>query len=102
MSITAAELLAELPETGEAIPLPVIAKRIGWNKVQQHYAIQAGVIRPLEKRGPHGAFQVDRDQAVGILIAYAVALAAGLAVVTILRGLQGAKLDVSALARAVT
>ncbi len=102
MSVTAAELLADLPEAGEVIPLPAISKRIGWNYVNQHYAINAGMIRPLEKRGPHGAYQVDREQAVMIMLAASIALACGVAIVVILRGMQGAGLDASALAQAVT
>lgn len=97
----AQDLLADLPDA-EVIPLPLIRERVGWNRQQQHHAIEVGAIRPVEKRGKAGCYQVTRDDAVLILIAAALALAAGVAVVAMLRGIQGAGLDAAALASAVT
>lgn len=98
---TAQALLADLPDM-EVIPLPLIRDRVGWNREQQHHAVKLGVIRPVEKRGPAGCYQVTRDDAVMILVAAALALAAGIAVVAMLRAIQGAGLNASALAEAMT
>jgi hypothetical protein len=93
-------LLAGLPDT-EIIPLPLVRDRIGWNREQQSYAVRSGVIRPVSQRGRGGCYQVTRDDAVLILIAAAIALAAGVAVVAMIRAVQAAGLDASALAQAV-
>lgn len=100
MSI-AQELLADLPDA-EVIPLPLIRDRIGWTRDAQSLAVKQGAIRPVEKRGKAGCYQVTRDDAVMILLAAALASPAGVAVVTMLRGLQGAGLDASVLARSMT
>jgi hypothetical protein len=100
MSI-AQDLLADLPDT-DVIPLPLIRERVGWSRDQQSDAVLQGAIRPIEKRGKAGCYQVTRDDAVLILIAAALALAAGVAVIVMLRGIQGAGLSTSALASAVT
>jgi hypothetical protein len=101
MSATAQALLAGLPDT-DPVPLPLVRDRIGWNREQQSYAVRSGVIRPVSKRGRAGCYQVTRDDAVLILIAAAIALAAGVAVVAMIRAIQEAGLDASALAQAVT
>jgi len=100
MSI-AQDLLANLPDT-EVIPLPLIRERVGWSRDQQSDAVLQGAIRPVAKRGKAGCYQVTRDDAVMILVAAALALAAGVAVVIMLRGIQGAGLDPVALASAMT
>lgn len=100
MSATAAALLADLPDA-EVIPLPIIRDRIGWTRDQQSYAVETGAIRPIDKRGKAGCYQVTRDDAVMILIAAAIALAAGVAVVMVIRGIRDAGLNAPALAQAV-
>lgn len=100
MSI-AQDLLADLPET-DVVPLPLIRERIGWSRQAQYNAINQGAICPVGKRGKAGCYQVTRDDAVMILVAAALALAAGVAVIVMLRGLRGAGLDASVLASAVT
>jgi hypothetical protein len=100
MSVTAQALLAGLPDA-DPIPLPLVRDRIGWSIRQQSYAVRAGVIRPVSQRGRAGCYQVARDDAVLILVAAAIALAAGVAVVAMIRAIQEAGLDASALARAV-
>lgn len=94
--------------------MSLIRDRIGWNREQQSYAVRSGVIRPVEKvPGPVAGrqprkyaggrgYQVTRDDAIEILIAAALALAAGVAVVVMLRAIRDAGLDASALAQAVT
>ena len=104
MSI-AQELLADLPDT-EVISLTlvrerIVQERIPWTRDAQALAVRQGTIRPVAKRGKAGCYQVTRDDAVMILVAAALALAAGVAVVIMLRGIQGAGLDPVALARAM-
>lgn len=98
---TAQTLLADLPDA-DIIPLPLIRDRIGWSRDAQCHAVKSGVIRPVEKRGPAGCYQVTRADAVEILIAAALAFAAGMAVVVMLRAIRGAGLDVRALAESIT
>jgi hypothetical protein len=99
MSATAQALLDGLPDT-EVIPLPFVRDRIGWTREQQSYAVKSGVIRPLEKHGKAGCYQVTHADAVLILIAAALALAAGVAVVVMIRAIRDAGLNASALAQA--
>ena len=101
MSATAAALLADLPDA-EVIPLPFVRDRIGWSREQQSYAVRSGVIHPVGRAGIGGGFTVTRDDAVMILVAAALALAAGVAVVVMIRAIQGAGLNAQALAQAVT
>lgn len=100
MSI-AQDLLTDLPDA-EVIPLPLIRDRIGWTRDAQSLAISQGVIRPVEKRGKAGCYQVTRDDAIEILVAAALAIVAGIAVVAMLRAIQGAGLNARVLAEAMT
>jgi hypothetical protein len=97
----AQELLADLPDA-EVIPLPVIRDRIGWDRATQSYAVRSGVIRPVPERGKAGCYQVTRDDAIQILVAAALALAAGIAVVAMIRAIQESGLSAPALAQAMT
>jgi hypothetical protein len=99
MSATAQALLADLPDA-EVIPLPFVRDRIGWTRDQQSYAVESGVIHPVDKRGKAGCYQVTREDAVLILVAAALALAAGVAVVMMIRAIKDAGLNPSALAQA--
>jgi hypothetical protein len=101
MSATAQALLADLPDT-EVIPLPLIRDRIGWDRQAQHNAVSQGLIQPLPQRGKAGCFQVTRDEAVIILIAAALAFAAGVAVVVMLRAIRGTGLNAQTLAESMT
>lgn len=94
-------LLSKLPDA-EVIPLPVVRDLIGWDRAAQVHAVRQGVIRPVGKRGKAGCYQVTRDDAVEILIAAALAFAAGVAVVAMLRAIQGARLNAQALASTMT
>jgi hypothetical protein len=94
-------LISKLPDQ-EVIPLPVVRDLVGWNRQQQVHAVKSGAIRPVEKRGPAGCYQVTRDDAIEILIAAALAFAAGIAIVAMLRAIQGSGLDARVLAEAIT
>jgi hypothetical protein len=97
--MTAPELLAAL-DGAEVVPLAVLRGLVGWNRQQQRYAVQAGLIRPVSAFGPHGGYQVSRDDAITILAAAALALSAGVAVVSMLRSVQAASISTQALADA--
>jgi hypothetical protein len=86
--MSVAEILAQF-EGQDLIPLPDLGKSIGLDRGRQTYAIEKGLIKPSEKRGANGRYLVDRDQAAIIVIAAALAAAAGLALVTMLRSLLG-------------
>jgi hypothetical protein len=95
---TAQALLDELP-SGPVVSLPEVRKLVGWTRREQSYAVTAGLIRPLpERAGYGGGYQVTRDDAVLILVAAALALAAGVAIVVMIRAIRGAGLDPVALA----
>jgi hypothetical protein len=98
---TAAALLSELPDA-EVIPMPWVRERIGMSRREQAYAVKAGAIRPVDARAPRGAYRVTREDAVLILVAAALAAAAGIAIVAMIRAIQGAGLDPLALADAMT
>lgn len=97
---TAQALLRELPE-GEVIPMPWVRERVGWSPREQSYAVTSGAIRPLPGWGPHKSYQVTRDDATLILVAAALAVAAGVAIVAMIRAIQGTGLDPATLAKAM-
>jgi hypothetical protein len=99
--MTAPDLLAAL-DGADTIPLALLRGLVGWNRQAQRYAVAAGLIRPVPRRGPHGGYRVTRDDAIIILAAAALAPASGVAVVTMLRALQAAGLSPQDLAEAIT
>lgn len=89
-----ADVLA--PYSGrDLIPLPEIGRAVGLDAPRQTYAVTKGLIHPADKRGPNGRYLVTRDEAVFILTAAALALAAGIAIVTMIRTLRAAGAKVS-------
>jgi hypothetical protein len=107
---TVQALIAELPENAEVIPLPVIRRIINehlgsWDRDAQSYAVRSGAIRPVPKTpgpvaGPRArkyregaGLIVDRDQAVLILVAAALAFAAEVTVVGMIRALRVSGVD---------
>lgn len=96
---TAQDLLSELPDGLEVVPLPIVRQiineRLGpWHRNQQAYAVRDGAIRPLPGRvGQVHALAVSRDEAVLILVAALLAFAAGVAVVGMIRALRVSGVD---------
>ncbi|MGH3283599.1 MAG: hypothetical protein ACRDPD_02745 [Streptosporangiaceae bacterium] len=107
---TVQALIAELPETAEVIPLPLLRSIINdhlgpWDADQQSYAVKSGAIRPVPKtpgkvagRNPRKyaggrGLAVDRGQAVLILVAATLAFAAGIAVVAMIRAIRVSGVD---------
>jgi hypothetical protein len=74
----------------DLLPLPDVARSVGLDRNSQHYAIRHGVITPARKRGANGRYLITREDALLLLAAALVAAAAGIAIVTALRGLRSA------------
>lgn len=96
---TAQALVAELPAGAKVIPLPVVRDIVNshlgpWDRAQQSYAVKSGAIRPVpERQGRNHAYAVDRSEAVLILVAAALAFAAGVALVSMIRAVRVSGLD---------
>jgi hypothetical protein len=114
---TAHDLIAELPEGAEVVPLLLIRRLINehlgpWTPAQQASAIGSGSIRPIKKtRGPVGGshprkyvegpgVMVDRDQAVLILVAAVLAFAAKTEVPPAIRLVRASGVDLSVFVQA--
>lgn len=91
--MSVAEILAQW-DGYDLIPLPDLGKYVGLDRGRQTYAIEKGLITPSATRGRNGRYMVDRNQATIIVIAAALAAAAGLALVTMLRSLLGVGAEV--------
>ena len=96
---TVQALVGELPADSGVIPLPVIRdivnRHLGpWDAQAQSYAVKSGAIRPVpERQGRSHAYAVDRSEAVLILVAAALAFAAGVALVGMIRAVRVSGLD---------
>lgn len=96
---TAQELIAELPGDVEVIPTPIIRGIVNdhlgrWSDDAVTNAIKAGAIRPRpERHGQGQSYTVDRDEAILILVAAALAFAAGIAVVSMIRAIRISGVD---------
>lgn len=95
----AEDLLARLPHA-DVIPLPTVAEIVGWTRTAQHHAVNSGVVNPTgpPPSGRRG-YLVTYDEAVRIVVCAALAFAAGMAVVTMLRAFEGTGLDPVALVK---
>lgn len=87
----ARELLAEV-ETMPTVRLVELRPRIGMTPVAQKNAIRTGVLEVVPGRGRWEGYAISRDEARTLILATALAVAAGLAVAAMLRGLKGAGL----------
>lgn len=92
-----AEMAASLRELDPDTPvsLPRVSRVVGWAPDAQTRAIQAGVVEPLSDPAPAGrrGYMVSRDEALTILAAAVLALAAGVAVVVMIRAIKATGLD---------
>jgi hypothetical protein len=77
----------------ERVQLADLSRRIGWSYAQQSKAISSGALeaeRDLsDRRHP---YLITRDEATTLLLAAVLALAAGVAIAAMLRGVKGAGL----------
>jgi hypothetical protein len=85
MSVT--ETLA-LWEGRNSVPFPDVARAVGLDRNHIAYAVNKGIIEPLPQRGPSNAHMLRWDDVVLIVVAAAIATAAGIAVMTVIRSLR--------------
>lgn len=78
------------------VPLPDLGAAVGLDRGRQVYAIEKGIIKPAPKKGPNGRYMVTWDEAVLIAAAAILAVAAGVALVTMIRSLRGAGAEIGA------
>jgi hypothetical protein len=99
-SLDVAAILAEL-EQGELVRLPEFGPKIGMGEQARKYAIREGLIDATPGRCRSEGYSVTRDEAVTLLLAAVLAIAAGVAVAVTLRGMKGAGLTGAAAAAAL-
>jgi hypothetical protein len=95
-SLDVAAILAEM-EGREFVELPALGEKIGMDHKARQHAIREGLITPEAKRGANGRKLVSADEAMTLILCAALALAAGIAIAVMLRGVKGAGLNVAAL-----
>lgn len=71
----------------EYVPLPEIADAVGLDQNARSYAVRHGVIPVAPKRGRNGRYLISMETAALVVAAALFAAAAGIAIVTALRGL---------------
>jgi hypothetical protein len=88
-----AEVLAEI-EAREFVSLPALGKQLGMGEQARKYAIREGLINPepLDISKRYEGYKVNRDEAFTLLLAAALAIAAGVAIAVMLRGVKGSGL----------
>lgn len=101
MSTTVTEVLAPF-EGDDLIGLPDLGERlqdllgVNMDAAARNHAVEKGLICPLDKRGRNGRYMITRQDAVFLVIAAIMAAGAGLAIVTVLRGLRALPADAAA------
>jgi hypothetical protein len=88
----AAGILRDLEQAeADRIQLADLSRRIGWSYAQQSKAISTGALEAerleTDRRYP---YVITQDEALTLLLAAVLAVAAGIAIVAALRGLKGA------------
>lgn len=81
------DLLAEI-EAREFTSLPELGAKIGMGNQSRKYAIRVGLIEPEPLKSRQHGYEVSRNEALTLLLAAALAIAAGVAIAVILRGLK--------------
>jgi hypothetical protein len=70
----------------DAVPLPSVIRAADVPRGALHHAISRGQLHPLpEQRAKYGAVLITKDEALEVLMAAAIAAAAGIALATALR-----------------
>lgn len=96
---TAETLIAQLPQ-GSCVPLATLTAIAPEIDVDIRNAMaREGIVQPAGKRGPHGAYMVSWEDAALALVAVALAVVAGVAIITVARVIKESGLDPMALAR---
>jgi len=89
-----AETLAAFGDD-DLIPLRDVGDAVGLKRGMQDYAVKRSIIVPAETRGPNGRYLVTRDEALLILASAALAVAVGVALVTVIKNLRGSGVTMS-------
>jgi hypothetical protein len=89
-TLAAAAILRDLEQAkAERVKLADLSRRIGWDKSLQSRAVHEGLLDVEQPGGRGYPYMVTRDDAFTLLLAALVAVAAGIAVASALRGLKG-------------
>lgn len=87
-----AAILSDL-EHRERVPLAGLSRQLGVSKNTQHYAVAQGLLKPVRAPipgTPGHPYVIGQEDASRLLLATVLAVAAGVAIAVILRGLVGA------------
>jgi hypothetical protein len=98
-TLAAAAILRDLEQAeAERIKLADLSRRIGWDKASQSHAVTEGLLDARRLGGPGNPYGITRDDAITLLLAALLAVAAGVAIAAMLRGLkaQGVTGDLAA------
>lgn len=85
----ARELLSEI-EAAPVVRLVELRPRIGMTPLAQKHAVRTGALEVVPGREHWEGYAITRDEARTLILATVLAIAAGLAVAAMLRGLKGA------------
>lgn len=89
-AIDAAAILHDLERAdAERVRLADLSRRIGWDKSLQSRALAEGLLEAERGPGRGHPYTITRDDALTLLLAALVAIAAGVAIGSALRGLKG-------------
>jgi hypothetical protein len=80
----------ERADQAEAVRLADLSRRIGWDKSSQSHAVHEGLLEAFRLGGQGNAYGITRDDAMNLLLAAVLAVAAGVAIASMLRGLKSA------------
>jgi hypothetical protein len=92
-TIDAAAILRDIEQAeADRLKLADLSRAIGWSRAQQSKAIAAHLIDAEPGYGPGKPYTVTKDEARTLLFAAVLAIAAGVAIAVMLRGVKGANL----------
>jgi hypothetical protein len=83
-------LLAEIDAAKDGVRLVDLRPRIGLTSGAQHHLIAEGLLETMPGRARREGYVVSKDEACVLLLGALLAVAAGIAIATMLRGLKGA------------
>jgi hypothetical protein len=101
-SIDGRAILGTIERSGGYVRLPDISQQIGWTRTGRQYAIREGLLEAEQVRNARGKpYRLTSDEAATLLLAAMLALAAGVAIAVMLRGVKGAGVTGAAAAAAI-
>lgn len=84
-TVDVAGILADI-EAREVVSLPELGAKIGMGEQSRKFAIREGLIEPEPLTSRREGYKVNQNEALTLLLAAALALAAGVAIAVMLRG----------------